>query len=212
MRREVPIAITFIVGIVMLLDSFTTDGIFNPMADEVSTWIIILSAMLVGLATVNLFRIHGNNVARKRPGWFNSAALLAMLVGYAFIGIVNRSYPENEFFADLYQKLFDHVQSPLGAAMFAIIAFYIASASYRAFRARSMEATVLLISAIILMLGRAPIGELIWSQFPAVGDWMMTIINTTGQRAITIGSAIGMFITSMRVLLGLERGHLGGAE
>ncbi|MGI6358731.1 MAG: hypothetical protein ACOX2K_08585 [Bacillota bacterium] len=211
MRREVPIAITLITGLIMLLDNFT-EGILETAASEISTWVIIVSALLVGLASVNLVRIHGNNISRKRPGWFNSVALLAMLFGYAFIGIMNRSYPENETWANLYQKLFDNVQSPLGAAMFAIIAFYIASASYRAFRARSLEATVLLLSAIVLMLGRAPIGELIWNKFPAIADWMMGIINTTGQRGITIGAAIGMFVTSLRVLIGLERGHLGGVE
>jgi hypothetical protein len=210
-RREVPIAITLITGLIMLLDNFT-EGILETAASEISTWVIIVSALLVGLASVNLVRIHGNNISRKRPGWFNSVALLAMLFGYAFIGIMNRSYPENETWANLYQKLFDNVQSPLGAAMFAIIAFYIASASYRAFRARSLEATVLLLSAIVLMLGRAPIGELIWNKFPAIADWMMGIINTTGQRGITIGAAIGMFVTSLRVLIGLERGHLGGVE
>jgi len=99
--------------------------------------------------------------------------------------------------------------SPLGAAMFAMLAFYIASASYRAFRMRSLEATILLISAVLVMLGRAPIGELMWNQFPTIATWLLNIPNTAGQKAIMIGSAIGAFATSLRILLGIERGHLG---
>lgn len=212
MRREVPIALTVIAGVIMLLDSFVKNTSTAMLATELGKWIIIISALMIGIATVNLTRIHGNNIARKRPGWFNSIALLATLFIYAFIGIMNRSFPANQMWKDLYQNIFDSVQSPLGSAMFAIIAFYVASASYRAFRARSLEATVLLIAAVLVMLGKAPIGELLWAKFPAISTWLLNVPNTTGQRAIMIGAAIGAFVTSLRVLIGLERGHLGGAE
>lgn len=213
MRREVPIVITVVAGLIMLLDAFTkgSTSIANAAAD-LSKWIIIVSALLIGVATVNLIRIHGNTIARKRPGWIYSAALLGSMAIYGVIGIMNRSYPASATWKYWYQHIFDYVQSPLGAAMFAIIAFYVASASYRAFRARSLEASVLLVAAVLVMLGKAPIGELFWKKFPAISTWLLTYPNTAGQRAIMIGAAIGAFVTAMRVLIGLERGHLGGTD
>jgi len=57
--------------------------------------------------------------------------------------------------------MFHNIYLPLGATMFALLAFFVASASYRAFKIRNFEATLLLISGIFLMIGRVPIGQLI---------------------------------------------------
>jgi len=64
---------------------------------------------------------------------------------------------DGSLFSWMYKKIF----TPLSATMFALLAFFVASASYRAFRIRNFEATLLLVAGIILMLGRVPVGELI---------------------------------------------------
>ncbi len=56
---------------------------------------------------------------------------------------------------------FDNILTPLGSTMYAMLAFWIASAAYRFFNVRSAEATVLLISAALVMLGNAPISNTI---------------------------------------------------
>ena len=58
-----------------------------------------------------------------------------------------------------YSWIYDFMFTPLTSTMFALLAFYVASASYRAFRIRNFEATLLLISGIILMLGRVSIAK-----------------------------------------------------
>jgi len=214
-RREIPLAITFVIGIVLLSSYYFTGTLpgtswtLANVSKDITTWGVVVSAFAVGLASVNLVRIHGNKIARRRTDWVHSVALLATMFAFIAVGIFNKHNPTNTASAALFRNMFDNIYSPLGAAMFAIIAFYVASASYRAFRARSVEASFLLAAAILVMLGSAPIGNLIWSKFPVISKWMLDVVNTSGQRGIAIGLAIGGFASSVRILLGLDRGHLG---
>jgi hypothetical protein len=91
-----------------------------------------------------------------------------------------------------------------------MVAFFVASSAYRAFRARSAEALLFLVAGAIVMLGRAPIGEVIWSQFPVITEWIMKYPNLAGMRGVQIGVAVGVIGVGIRVLLGIDRSYLGG--
>ncbi|HUQ06234.1 MAG TPA: hypothetical protein VM261_27205 [Kofleriaceae bacterium] len=105
--------------------------------------------------------------------------------------------------------IYDHVFDPCNSTMFALLAFFVASAAFRAFRARNAEAALLLGAAILVMLGRAPLGRSISDVFPDFGQWLIDIPNNAGRRAIMMGAAIGAIATGLRVIVGLERSHLG---
>lgn len=105
--------------------------------------------------------------------------------------------------------IYDHIFDPCNSTMFALLAFFVASAAFRAFRARNAEAALLLLAAILVMLGRAPLGRSISDVFPDFGQWLIDIPNNAGRRAIMMGAAIGAIATGLRVIVGLERSHLG---
>jgi hypothetical protein len=96
------------------------------------------------------------------------------------------------------------------ATMFSLLAFFIASAAFRAFRIRSVEALLLAIAAFILMLGRVPLGAAIHPTIPAAADWLMEIPQNAAKRGILIGAALGVMATGIRVILGLEKTYGGG--
>jgi hypothetical protein len=106
--------------------------------------------------------------------------------------------------------IYDHVFAPCDATMFALLAFFVASAAFRAFRARNVESALLLGSAIIILLARAPIGRAISTSLPDVAQWILDIPSNGGRRAIIMGAAVGAIATGLRVILGIERSHLGG--
>ncbi len=105
---------------------------------------------------------------------------------------------------------YDHVYGPCNATMFALLAFFVASAAFRAFRARNIDAALLLGSAIIVLLAQAPIGRWLTGALPHLADWILDVLSNGSRRAIIMGAAVGAIATGLRVILGIERSHLGG--
>ncbi len=105
----------------------------------------------------------------------------------------------------VYLKIF----APLQATMFSLLAFYVASATFRAFRARSLEATLLLVAGAVVMLGQVSLGNE-WTGGAAgeVKDFLMNNFVKAAERAIVIGASFGVLATGLRIVLGLERSYL----
>jgi len=108
----------------------------------------------------------------------------------------------------MFRHFFDFVMMPIMATVFSLLAFFIASAAYRAFRARNLLATLLLIAALIVMLRfnpYIPAGEYV----NRLSNWLMNVPNLAAQRAIVIGVGLGIVSTALKVILGIERGYMG---
>jgi hypothetical protein len=214
MRREVPLVLTAIVGITMIIAHFIPP--LNILKDLFEDWFFIIAAFAIILGILNLILVNGNKIYRKQKGWpFGVVVILGFLVmtivGLGFSGGRSFQDPGTRFY-----YLYMNVYYPLSATMFALLAFFVASASYRAFRARNVEATMLLGAAFVLMLGRVPIGDWISAWLPEgyrlgnAADWIMDFPMTAGQKAIMIGIALGVVSSALRVILGLERAYMGG--
>jgi len=145
-------------------------------------------------------------------------------VGELFVAAHKVKYPwsgEYNTRGTAFWLLYEYAFKPLTATMFAMLAFYVASAAFRAFRAKNVEATLLLITAFVILLGRTYAGTVAtgWLPEPLAGlrlenltVTIMKVFNTAGTRAIMIGIALGIASTSLKVLLGIDRSYLGSGE
>ena len=102
---------------------------------------------------------------------------------------------------------------PLGAAMFSLLAFYIANAAYRSFRVKSLEASVMMLAALIVMLGQIPFGPLyIYEDMPQLRVWLLKNVNAPAFRAIYFGAAIAGLAMAVRMWLSLEKSPLASED
>jgi len=203
MKLRLPLAITIILVLLEVADYFFQVPIINSLARDVTVAILVMSACAIGLGIISLTKIHVARISKKKPHSLESVIMLVTLAAFILVGSVLGSGDPN------YVYMFQNIIVPLDSTMFSIAGFFMASAAYRAFRARSNEALALLVAAVLVMLGQAPIGEAIWSGFPGICQWILDVPNTAGVRALIMGIAIGMLSLTIRMLMGHERGYLG---
>lgn len=214
MRREIPLLITGIVGVVFVIQYFIPHFPFSRMSNWFSDWFAIVQACAIWLGALNLLKISLQKVSARKSDWGYSLVIIACFLGVVIIGFLHGQ--ESREAGTAWAWMYEFIYTPLAATMFAILAFFVASASYRAFRARNFEATLLLVAAFVMMLGRVPVGDAISGFMPEgyqlgnFASWIMSFPQVAGQRAIQMGIALGIVSTSLRIILGIERSHLGG--
>jgi len=214
MRRRAPMALCFIFGVVMAILSFSPHGTSQAIFNNVIQWGLVIGpfAFVLGLAT--LVKMHITRIKRRSDNWQYSFVVFFGLILMASVGLI---WGQDDA---KFEWLFNNIQVPMEATMFSLLAFFIASAAYRAFRARTLEATLLLVAAIILMFGNAPIGNVLWNKFIGVipdaprkaGQWILNNPNLSSRRGIIIGLGLGAISQSLRIILGIERSYLGGRD
>ncbi len=208
MKRNIPLAICLLFGIVMMVQFFVPHPASVAFYDLTTKWVRIVGAFALVLGTGSLVLYHVDKLQRRRPGWYYSIVTLAAAAITTVIGLGWGVKPGRP----LQDVIFTSFLVPLNASMFAILAFYMASAAYRAFRARTREAALLLVAAFIVMLGMVPIGAAIWGKLPDIAEWVLSVPNMAAKRAILFGVALGGIATALKVILGIERGWLGGGK
>ncbi len=222
MKREIPILLTVLCGLAITWSFFSQSDVSKAVNAELLAWAVVFFSVAFLLGIGNLIRISLKQISsghRDRP---YKIVLLVVLLGYLGIGIAEihgwlaplatGTDPTGQVIMSenvrrdwIYYRIFQ----PLQATMFSLLAFYIASAAFRAFRARSFEAVLLLMAGAIVMLGQVPLGDtLTFDMASRWQDFLMKYINAAGQRAIIMGAAFGTLATGLRIVLGLERSYL----
>jgi len=224
-KREFPLFITAVIGLFMILSFFVPHQVVSVPADFLQQSAVILVGFGYVLGGANALRVNFNAIYRKSPGWPYKVVLVLSLVATVVTGLIEGP----RFLQDGMRSkwIYDWIYSPMASTMFALLAFFIASAAFRAFRIRTVEAGLLAAAAMIVMLGRVPLGDLLTNwlfelkwipgaphtfHLSTVQEWIMNIPQNAAKRAILIGAALGVMATGLRVILGIERSYLSGED
>ncbi|MBI3286505.1 MAG: hypothetical protein HYZ68_00505 [Chloroflexi bacterium] len=201
MRRAVPTSIAMAVGILVLADFFLDQPLLNAVGRTLVDWVIILSAFALILGLLNILHFHARRIQRREGGWPYSLALWAIAAVILVAGLGDPRGPQQP----LVQALFERVQAPLQSSVFALLAFYMAFAAYRAFRVRNLDTLLMVATGLAVLVGQMPLARDVWAPLPAIKEWILEVPATAGARGIVIGVALGTLVTGMRVLFGVDR-------
>jgi hypothetical protein len=230
-KRQWPVIVAFAAGLVMWLRYYVPTEQSATLETEFARWLRIIVGFAAIFGLISVLNFHMQKIKLTKPGFGFSYLTLIAFVLMALSGFIPIAFPgfaaKNMAEGSLFKWLFDYTMVPMQATMFSILAFFIASAAFRAFRARSAEATALLVAACILMVGRVPLGGLIAEatpsfqvlegtyhmvDFPAVAGWLLNVPNAAAQRGILLGVILSQIAIAVRIIFGIERTYMGGGD
>jgi len=205
MRRRLPQIVCGLMGILLLILYFSG----HPIARSLNLLVLveyyqIIFAFTLLLGAVSFVKVNLKGIERREDRPYRVVALLALVLMpvLALIWGIKGDSP--------FMWVFDNIQVPMQSTVFALLAFFVASASFRGFRARSVAAGVLLVSALLALLSRSDLGGFIANHVSPLAEWLRDYPSMSARRAILIGIGLGSLTTSVRVILGIERTWLGG--
>lgn len=205
-RREIPILLVSVSGIIATLDYFIKApevGLRPFMTSILDTVAVIVAFLLIYSATFAAMQ-GARRVIRRQPEWYLGGwRVFCFLIMFA-VGVIPPILQSEQ-----YTWLYTNVQLPITSTMFAYLGFFILSAAFRAFRARTTETAVLLICGIFAILGNTPMAASLWDGFPELAAWLRAYPTGAGMRGLIIGAGIGAVILGIRVLLGREKEIIG---
>lgn len=206
MKRELPIFLVFLSGIIMVLQYFVPHAASEFLFTYANDFVIVIGILALPLGIYSLM----NNVVRKarhdpKERFFSIVTIVGFVATVA-AGISREQFTSQ---TSLLRNLFQSVVVPAQATLFSMLAFYIASAAYRAFRVRTALASVLLVTAFVVMLRIVPLPEPLATWNSDLVRWILAVPNMAAKRAIIIGLGLGGIAYSMKILLGIERGYMG---
>ena len=198
-KRYIPVLFFAISGLLMLLSFYLS--IAEREAAIISTWPVTLANFSIILGVVTFTIYHIRKVAKKERGWpYNTLTLVSFLI--TFLSAL--------LYSPLYDYIVTNVVMTLQVSILSFVGFYNYTLFFRATRVRTPEVGLLLISAILVMLWMAPIGEAISPWLAIVGKWINDVPNGGAMRGILISIAIGMIGLFVRACLGYEKAYIGG--
>src|SRR5208282_5824471 len=204
-RRHGPyLTITLLIVFFFITYLFTTPLPVQLFGTQLVQWASVVGYFAILVGTIDIVIFHLKPLRSKESGQWQYSAVLLIITAIGLVlgtaGVLSGAGINYPPFAWLYNAIY----VPSNATVYAILVFYIASASYRAFRIKNAQAAFLVLVGFIIMFADIGVGYVIWPGFVPLGNWINTYPVAAAFRPIIIGSGLGVIITGLRALLGRD--------
>jgi hypothetical protein len=200
----------FLLGIILVVSAIHYTSYFfevPKLVKEVDSWLItnavIIASIAVWVGIYTMTRRELLRVVKRRRGrlyslWMVGLAWFMILVGL-FLG---REAVPFKFCTDAFVI-------PGDATIYAILVFYLTSSAARAFKIRDMESFLLMITAVLVFLKQAPVGEFFFPWVSPIGKWLTDNLAMAATRVFAISAALGGVVLGIRLMYGKEMAMIG---
>jgi hypothetical protein len=172
---------------------------YRFVTDELQSFTVVLAAFAMALGSFSILELHGKRVRNRGEGWQYSIVLiccLALLIGVGLYG------GTSGFWFKWFYRYF--VQEP-SSTIYAIIGWVCVYSIYISFRIDSLEIFYFTLVWIIAFLANAPIGPVLWKDFPILQSWLQSVPNTAATRGYYIANSLSAIAIGFRTIIGRTR-------
>lgn len=200
-KRFLPTIMAMLAGILVLLGYLLPLDFLVTLRDVILLrWAMILAAFALIVAFLNLLFVHLLRLTSARKKKFTSLLVVLSALGTLILVLVQGAE------GTWTQQVLNTVLIPGESALLALTAVTLIVAGMRILRARrTAGAVVFVIAAGIILLTTVA-----YSVYPNVFAVLREGVNTlatAGMRGLVMGVALGVTLTGLRVLLGIDRPH-----
>lgn len=203
LKRTLPTATAIAVGLFVLAAVFTSVELLDDLGSYFIFMAVIIGAFALFLGLVNVFRVHARKIRERQTGWPYSIVLIAAMLIVLLVGLPPVPDQSPGPSQPAVQWIFSNIQVPIQASFSALLVFFVLTATYRLLRIRNLESVVMLIVVLLVLAGQVTVGLV--PILPDIKDWILDVPAMAGVRGILLGVALGALLTSIRLLLGVER-------
>ena len=200
-KRVLPTVVAMLVGILVLLGYVLPVESLTWLRDIILLrWAMVLAAFALFVAYLSLLRVHVLRLTSVRKKKFTSLLMILSALGVLILVLVQGLE------GPLAQQVLTAVLIPGESALLAVTAVTLIVAGMRILRARRTAGAIVfvVVAGIILLTNVA------YSVYPEVLGILrqsIDVLATAGMRGLVMGIALGVTLTGLRILLGIDRPH-----
>jgi len=203
LKRVLPSVLALVVGLAVLGMGLTPYSWLDDVASYFLDMAVIVAAFALFLGLLNILRTHTRRIGQRQAGRGYSLVLLLAMLLVLVVGLPPGASQPTGPSQSIVQWIFETVQLPVQASLSALLVFFVLAAAYRVLLVRSVESTLMLVVALVVLAGQVTTG--LSPVLPELKDWILDVPVLAGVRGILLGVALGVLLTGLRLLLGFER-------
>lgn len=199
----IPTAIAVVCGILVLLGYLLPVPALESIRIDLVRWATVLSAFALLLAYGNVMRVHLARILQKQSK-HRIASFLLVGSAVASLVLVLTQGPEGTHV----QAIVKSVLIPGESALLALTAVTLVLSGMRLLRTRwHINSALFIAIAVLYLFSTIPI------VFPRVLEIILQFVDaaaTGGMRGLLLGVVLGIVMTGLRIILGIDRPQSGG--